>query len=95
MKTLVKFFVLFITTTCFAQNPIEKTIGEFSELKVYDLIEVEKANKIKPLNYKIPSDISSAAFFIVLTALALIGSYPTYPSQALSLSIILKLKKLR
>ena len=41
MKTLVKFFVLFITTTCFAQNPIEKTIGEFSELKVYDLIEVE------------------------------------------------------
>jgi len=41
MKTLVKFFVLFITTTCFAQNPIEKTTGEFSELKVYDLIEVE------------------------------------------------------
>ena len=41
MKTLVKIFVLFITTTCFAQNPIEKTIGEFSELKVYDLIEVE------------------------------------------------------
>jgi len=41
MKTLVKFFVLFITTTCFAQNSIEKTIGEFSELKVYDLIEVE------------------------------------------------------
>ena len=41
MKTLVKFFVLFITTTYFAQNSIEKTIGEFSELKVYDLIEVE------------------------------------------------------
>jgi len=41
MKTLVKFFVLFITTTCFAQNSIEKTTGEFSELKVYDLIEVE------------------------------------------------------
>jgi 3-phosphoshikimate 1-carboxyvinyltransferase len=34
----------------------------------YDLIEVSKAKKIKTLNYKIPSDISSAAFFIVLTA---------------------------
>jgi len=38
--------------------------------KNYDLIEVEKAKKIKPLNYKIPSDISSGAFFIVLTALS-------------------------
>jgi len=38
--------------------------------KNYDLIEVSKAKKIKPLNYKIPSDISSAAFFIVLTALS-------------------------
>ena len=38
--------------------------------KNYDLIEVEKVNKIKPLNYKIPSDISSAAFFIILTALS-------------------------
>jgi len=38
--------------------------------KNYDLIEVSKASKIKPLNYKIPSDISSAAFFIVLTALS-------------------------
>lgn len=50
MKTLVKVFVLFITTTLFAQNPIEKTIGEFTELKVYDLIEVElvksKENKV-------------------------------------------------
>ena len=38
--------------------------------KNYDLIEVNKAKKIKPLNYKIPSDISSASFFIVLTALS-------------------------
>ena len=38
--------------------------------KKYDLIEVEKIKKIKPLNYNIPSDISSAAFFIVLTALS-------------------------
>ena len=38
--------------------------------KNYDLIEVSKAKKIKPLNYNIPSDISSGAFFIVLTALS-------------------------
>lgn len=49
MKTLVKVVVLFITTICLAQNPIEKTVGEFSELKVYDLIEVElvKSDKDK------------------------------------------------
>jgi 3-phosphoshikimate 1-carboxyvinyltransferase len=38
--------------------------------KNYDFIEVKKAKKIKPLNYKIPSDISSGSFFIVLTALS-------------------------
>ena len=38
--------------------------------KNYDLIEVSKVKKINPLNYKIPSDISSSAFFIVLTVLA-------------------------
>ena len=41
MKTLVKILVLFITTVVFAQKPIEKTIGEFTKVKVYDLIEVE------------------------------------------------------
>ena len=40
------------------------------KIKKYDLIEVSKAKKIKPLIYKIPSDISSGAFFIVLTALS-------------------------
>ena len=38
--------------------------------KKYDLIEVNRVKKINPLNYQIPSDISSAAFFIVLTALS-------------------------
>ena len=38
--------------------------------KNYDLIKVKKVSKIKPLNYNIPSDISSSAFFIVLTALS-------------------------
>ena len=37
--------------------------------KNYDLIEVNKVKKITPINYKIPSDISSGSFFIVLTAL--------------------------
>ena len=34
--------------------------------KNYDEIKVSKVKKIKPFNYKIPSDISSSAFFIVL-----------------------------
>ena len=35
----------------------------------YDEIKIKKVKKIKPFYYKIPSDISSSAFFIVLTAL--------------------------
>ena len=38
--------------------------------KKYDEIVVNKVKTIKPINYNIPSDISSSAFFIVLTALA-------------------------
>ena len=38
--------------------------------KNYDEIEINKIKKIKPLNYKIPSDISSSSFFIVLAALS-------------------------
>ena len=37
--------------------------------KNYDEIKVNKVKLIKPINYNIPSDISSSAFFIVLTAL--------------------------
>ncbi len=37
--------------------------------KNYDLIKINKKDKIKSFNYKIPADISSGAFFIVLTAL--------------------------
>tara|TARA_B100000963_G_scaffold111164_1_gene96774 strand:- start:2402 stop:3727 length:1326 start_codon:yes stop_codon:yes gene_type:complete len=36
----------------------------------YDIIKIFGKSKIPALNYKIPSDISSAAFFIVLTALS-------------------------
>ena len=38
--------------------------------KNFDLIRIKKIKKIKNFNYKIPSDISSSAFFIALTALA-------------------------
>ena len=38
--------------------------------KNYDEIRIKKVTKIKPLNYDIPSDISSSAFFIVLAALS-------------------------
>ena len=41
-----------------------------SNKKNYDLIEVRKINRINPVNYNIPSDLSSSSFFIVLTALA-------------------------
>ena len=40
------------------------------EKKNYDIIRIRGKSKIPVLNYKIPSDISSAAFFIVLTALS-------------------------
>jgi hypothetical protein len=41
MKNLVTIFTLLIASIVIAQKPIQKTIGEFSELKVYDLINVE------------------------------------------------------
>ena len=49
MKLLVSVLLLMSTITSFAQKPVEKTIGEFTELKVYDLIEVEmiKSNENK------------------------------------------------
>ena len=37
--------------------------------KKFDLIKINGVKKIPPINYKIPSDISSAAFFIILTVL--------------------------
>ena len=40
-----------------------------SKKKNYDLIKIKKAKKIDSFNYHIPSDISSASFFIVLTCL--------------------------
>ena len=38
--------------------------------KKFDVIKIKKVKKINTLNYNIPSDISSSAFFIVLTVLS-------------------------
>lgn len=50
MKRIATTLIIFISAFAVSQNPIEKSIGEFSELKVYDLIEVElvkaKENKV-------------------------------------------------
>ncbi len=43
---------------------------QINKKKNYDLIKISRKNKIKSFNYKIPADISSSAFFIVLTALS-------------------------
>ena len=43
---------------------------EIKNNKNHDFIKIQKIKKIKPLNYEIPSDISSSAFFIVLAVLS-------------------------
>ena len=67
------------TTTIKAKKSRDHTELLFKHLKIpikidkkkkIDLIKVSGVKKIKPLNYRIPSDISSSAFFIVLTALS-------------------------
>ena len=69
---------------------------KINQTKNYDLIEVSKTKTIKPLNYKIPSDISSAAFFIVLTALSdnsklLIKNVNINPSRVGIITILKKM----
>ena len=44
MKPIILLAAIFLSVLLNAQNPIEKSIGEFNELKVYDLIEVELVN---------------------------------------------------
>ena len=43
---------------------------KIKKTKKYDFINIEQPKKIKAFNYQIPGDISSSAFFIVLTILA-------------------------
>ena len=74
--------------------------------KKYDFIDIKKPKKIKAFNYKVPGDISSAAFFMVLTTLAnnsklLIRNVNINPSRTGVIKILKKmgakieLKKLR
>ena len=65
--------------------------------KNFDFIEMEGKQKIKPFNYKIPGDISSSAFFIVLTTLTnnselLIKNININPSRAGVVKILKKMK---
>ena len=41
MTRVFTIFTILMSAAMLAQQPIEKTIGEFNELKVYDLIEVK------------------------------------------------------
>tara|TARA_B100000767_G_scaffold74218_1_gene70899 strand:- start:308 stop:1636 length:1329 start_codon:yes stop_codon:yes gene_type:complete len=64
--------------------------------KKYDFINVKQTKKIKSFNYKIPGDISSSAFFIVLTILSknsklLIKNVNINPSR---IGVIVILKKM-
>ncbi|MDA9136582.1 3-phosphoshikimate 1-carboxyvinyltransferase [Candidatus Pelagibacter sp.] len=43
---------------------------KIKKTKKYDFINIKKPKKIKAFNYQIPGDISSSAFFMVLTTLA-------------------------
>ena len=43
---------------------------KINKKKNYDLIKIKGGGKIPSINYKIPADISSSAFFIILTALS-------------------------
>uniref|UniRef100_UPI004048EC2C head GIN domain-containing protein n=1 Tax=Gelidibacter sp. TaxID=2018083 RepID=UPI004048EC2C len=49
MKSLTIVFIFLITLNLSAQNPLEKNVGNFTEVKVYDLIEVNliKSNENK------------------------------------------------
>ncbi len=67
------------TTTIKAKKSRNHTEILFKNLKIpikiknkknFDFIRIEGKNFINPINYKIPSDISSGAFFIVLTTLS-------------------------
>ena len=64
--------------------------------KEFDEIKIKKVKKINPLNYIIPSDISSSAFFIVLTALSknsklIIKNVNTNPSRTGIITILKKM----
>jgi 3-phosphoshikimate 1-carboxyvinyltransferase len=69
---------------------------KIKKTKKYDFINIKQPKKIKAFNYKIPGDISSSAFFIVLTTLKdnsklLIKSVNINPSRTGVITILKKM----
>ena len=69
---------------------------KIKKTKKYDFINIQKPKKIKAFNYQIPGDISSSAFFIVLTILAndsklLIKNVNINPSRMGAITILKKM----
>ena len=69
---------------------------KIKKAKKYDFIKIKKPKKIKPFNYQVPGDISSSAFFIVLTTLAhdsklLIKNVNINPSRTGAIKILKKM----
>ena len=69
---------------------------KIKKTKKYDFINIKKPKKIKAFNYHIPGDISSSAFFIVLTILAnnsrlLIKNVNINPSRTGVITILKKM----
>jgi len=69
---------------------------KIKKTKKYDFIEIKQPKKIKAFNYQIPGDISSSAFFIVLTTLTnnsrlLIKNINVNPSRKGVITILRKM----
>ena len=69
---------------------------KIKKTKNYDFINIKQPKKIKAFNYQIPGDISSSAFFIVLTILAnnsqlLIKNVNVNPSRTGVITILKKM----
>ncbi|MDB9739226.1 3-phosphoshikimate 1-carboxyvinyltransferase [Candidatus Pelagibacter sp.] len=69
---------------------------KIKKTKKFDFIDIKKPNKINAFNYQIPGDISSSAFFMVLTTLAndsklLIKNVNINPSRVGVITILKKM----
>tara|TARA_B110001452_G_scaffold253272_1_gene243787 strand:+ start:744 stop:2072 length:1329 start_codon:yes stop_codon:yes gene_type:complete len=106
-KSSVMFAALNVNGTTFIKAKKSRNHSEllFKYLKIpikikkakkYDFIKIKKPKKIKPFNYQVPGDISSSAFFIVLTTLAhdsklLIKNVNINPSRTGAIKILKKM----
>ena len=80
-----------VCSTKYLKIPIK-----IKKTKKYDFIDIRKPKKIKAFNYQIPGDISSSAFFIVLTTLSnnsklLIKNVNINPSRIGVITILVKM----